>query len=128
MNEEQNNRADSRFIIVKQKEREITEETGVFEDSFELETMSLLFFEAVARANYTGPTANAGIRVKLTVNGNLQALNQSFEAQSNTIDFWASAATTMLLPQGHHTVRAERLNNQVTGGYYLRASYVVISS
>jgi hypothetical protein len=65
---------------------------------FQSDTVVLI--NASGQSSYQGPTANAGIRVVLEVDGGRVASGYSFEALSSSINFSATTSHAFVLPQG----------------------------
>lgn len=61
---------------------------------------ALITINVTGSARYKGPTANAGITVTIKVGGKTAAVDDSFEGESSSITFRASASHSALLKRG----------------------------
>lgn len=68
-------------------------------------------------------TAPAGISVRIEVDGQTVAANQSFEAQATKMTFFASASFSGFLPKGHHSLSVARVDKGVNGSQSLGVTY-----
>lgn len=101
--------------------------SGVFQDSIRLEEPTLLIFSATGSATRDGSVANAGVDIRLTVNGEVCGMNQSFEGETSTVTFFAGATCVKLIQPGAHTIEAKRYDHPgITQKNFFKADYYLI--
>lgn len=93
-----------------------------------LQEDGLLLVTATARNARNGSTANAGVLVTVSVDRTACTSDQSFEGESATITFHASATCVRWLPAGAHSIRVVRQNQGFSNqGYFLDVKYFVLA-
>ncbi|UTW66693.1 hypothetical protein KFE94_00850 [bacterium SCSIO 12643] len=97
-----------------------------WQDYIEIKVPSLLTINACASANYSGPTANAGIRLYVKLNGQRVAADMSFEGESSTVTFFSSASTTIYLEPGRHNLEVYREDIRVNSNFKLDVNYFAV--
>ena len=77
---------------------------------------SIVTISAYAKGNYNNveEPGNAGITVRIFVNGRLAAADMSFEGNSATVDFHAAASHSVFLKAGSHRLLVQREDNRLT--------------
>jgi hypothetical protein len=97
-----------------------------WQDFIEINKTCLLTINATASANYTGSTRNAGIVLNVKLNDEILTSDMSFEGESSSITFYASASTTVFLQPGTYNLQVEREDIATNGNYFLGVNYYAI--
>lgn len=113
-----------RIIATNQEETNTAE--GRWQDYIEVAVPCLLTVNANASANYSGTTANAGIRLFVRLEGELIASDMSFEGESNTVTFFSSASTTLYLEPGRYSLEVDREDIGTNTNFRLSVNYFAV--
>lgn len=68
-------------------------------------------------------TVNAGVTLKLTVNGTQVAADRCFEGETATVRFFASASHSCWIRKGKHTLGAFRTDDNITHDQRLEVTF-----